>query len=77
MYPSDGGAWACFRKLSGKEIFTTAAYRYDEEVLFTVNYRNDVTTACYVGYGGVKYAVTCIDTFEGYKQDITLYCKRQ
>ena len=73
--PEFCGAGACFRKLSGKEIFTAAAY--DEEVLFTVNYRNDVTTACYVGYGGVKYAVTCIDTFEECKQDIALYCKRQ
>lgn len=26
---------------------------------------------------GVKYSITRIDTFEGYKQDITLYCKRQ
>ncbi len=64
-------------KLSGKEIFAAAvAYGYDEEVLLTVNYRNDVTMVCYVGYGGVRYAVTCIDTFEGHKQDITLYCKR-
>ena len=65
------------RRLSGKEIFAAATYRYDEEVLFTVNYRNDVTTACYVKYGGVRCAVTCIDTFEECKQDITLYCKRK
>ena len=68
--------WAYFRQLSGKEIFAAAAYRYDEEVLFTINYRAGLTTACYVEYGGVKYSVTRIDTFEGYKQDITLYCKR-
>ena len=68
--------WAYFRQLSGKEIFA-AAYRYDEEMLFTINYRADLTTACYVVYGGVKYNVNRIDTFEGYKQDITLYCKRQ
>ncbi len=69
--------WAYFRQLSGKEIFAAAAYRYDEEVLFTINYRASLTTACYVEYGGVKYNVNRIDTFEGYKQDITLYCKRQ
>ena len=68
--------WAYFRQLSGKEIFAAAAYRYDEEVLFTINYRAGLTTACYVEYNGVKYSVTRIDTFEGYKQDITLYCKR-
>ena len=33
-------------------------------------------TACYVEYNGVKYSVTRSDTFEGYWQDITLYCKR-
>ena len=69
--------WAYFRQLSGKEILAAAAYRYDEEVLFTINYRAGLTTACYVEYNGVKYSVTRIDTFEGYKQDITLYCKRQ
>ena len=69
--------WAYFRQLSGKEIFAAAAYRYDEEVLFTINYRAGLTTACYVEYNGVMYSVTRIDTFEGYKQDITLYCKRQ
>ena len=69
--------WAYFRQISGKEIFAAAAYRYDEEVLFAINYRAYLTTACYVEYNGVKYGVTRIDTFEGYKQDITLYCKRQ
>lgn len=58
-------------------LIAAAAYRYDEEVLFTINYRNDLTTACFVEYGGVNYNVTRIDTFEGYKQDITLYCKRK
>ncbi len=69
--------WAYFRQLSGKEIFAAAAYRYDEEVLFTINYRTGLTTACFVEYGGVRYDVTRIDTFEGYKQDNTLYCKRK
>ena len=69
--------WAYFRQLSGKEIFAAQVYRYDEEVLFTVNYRTGLTTACFVEYGGVRYDVTRIDTFEGYKQDITLYCKRK
>ena len=44
---------------------------------YIINYRAGLTTACYVEYNGVKYSVTRIDTFEGYKQDITLFCKRQ
>lgn len=46
-------------------------------MLFTINYRDDVTTVCSVEYKGVKYNVSRIDTFEGYRQDITLYCKRK
>ena len=69
--------WAYYRQLSGKEIFAAAAYRYDEVVLFTSGYRDDLTTACYVEYGGIKYDVTRIDNFEGYKADVTLYCKRR
>lgn len=69
--------WAYFRQLSGKEIFAAASYRYDEEVLFIINYRNDITTTCYVEYNGEQYNVNRIDTFEGYKQDIMLYCKRK
>ena len=75
--PLDLNVWAYSRQLSGKEFFAAVAYRYDEEVLFTINYRAGLTTACYVEYNGVKYSVTRIDPFEGYKQDITLYCKRQ
>ena len=40
-------------------------------------FESGLTTANHVEYNGVKYGVTRIDTFEGYKQDITLYCKRQ
>ena len=68
--------WAHFRQPSGKEIFA-AAYRHDEEVLFTINYRGEITTTCFVEYGGVQYDVARIDAFEGYKQGITLYCKKK
>ena len=67
--------WTYFRQLSGKEIFAAAAYRYVEEVLFTTNYQAGLTMACYVEYNVVKYSITRIDTFEGYKQDSTLRCK--
>lgn len=46
-------------------------------MLFTINYRTDLTTACVVRYRGVLYDITCIDTFEGYKEDLTLYCSRR
>lgn len=69
--------WAYFRQLSGKEVFAAATTNYKEEVLFQVNYRTDLTTAHVVRYRGVLYDITRIDTFEGYKRDLTLYCSRR
>lgn len=69
--------WAYFRQLSGKEVFAAATTNYKEEVQFTINYRADLTTAHVVRYNGVLYDITRIDTFEGYKEDLTLYCSRR
>ena len=69
--------WAYFRQLSGKEVFAAATTNYKEEVLFTINYRTDLTTAHVVRYKGILYDITRIDTFEGYKEDLTLYCSRR
>lgn len=71
---SMGTVWAYFRHLSGKEVFAAATVNYKEEVLFQVNYRTDLTTANMVRYNGTLYNITRIDTFEGYKEDLTLYC---
>jgi SPP1 family predicted phage head-tail adaptor len=67
--------WAYFRHLSGKEIYANATTIATEQVLFTINYRQDVTTAHVVRYKGILYDITRIDTFEGYKGDITLYAR--
>ena len=67
--------WAYFRQLSGKERFAAATVISEEEVLFTINYRADITTAHVIQYKGKLYDITRVDTFEGYKEDITLYCK--
>lgn len=48
-----------------------------EEVLFVINYRTNITTAHIVRFRGVDYDITRVDTFEGYKQDLTLYAKRK
>jgi hypothetical protein len=46
-----------------------------EEVLFIINWRDDVTTANLVRYRGVLYDITRVDCFEGYRGEITLYSK--
>ena len=68
--------WAYFRQLSGNEIYrvTTQA---TEEVMFVINYRTDITTENVILYKGVKYNIVRVDVFEGYKSDLTLYCKKQ
>jgi len=67
--------WTYFRQLSGNEIYRGGATVTTEQVLFTVNYRPDITTAHVIRYKGVLYDITRVDVFEGYRGDITLYCK--
>lgn len=69
--------WAYFRHLSGKEVFAAATVNYKEDVLFQIGYRTDITQAHMIRYNGVDYEITRIDTFEGYKTDLTVYCKRK
>lgn len=70
-------AWAYFRHLSGNEVFAAATINYKEEVLFQINYRTDITTAHVIRYNSVLYDITRIDTFEGRKEDLKLYCARR
>ncbi len=68
--------WAYFRQLSGDEIYrvTTQAA---EEVMFRINYRSDITTSHVIKYKDTLYNITRVDVYEGYKKDLTLYCKKQ
>lgn len=74
-----GTLWAYVRQLSGKELFEASSFHAEEEILFTVNWRADLTMAnCldfFIEYRGVWYDVTRVDTYEGYKSDIRLYAK--
>lgn len=44
---------------------------------FCHNYRKDITTAHIVHFHGVDYAITRVDTFDGFKNDFTLYAKKK
>ena len=46
-----------------------------EQVLFTVNYRPDITIVHVIRYKGLLYDITRVDTFEGYKADLSLYAR--
>lgn len=69
--------WAYFRQLSGKEYYAANAEQVQEEVMFQINWRDDVNTSYCVRFGGVLYDITRVDVFEWYRADLTLYCKRR
>ena len=68
--------WAYFRQLSGDEIYRVTT-QVNEEIMFRINYRADITTTHVIRYKGILYNITRVDVYEGYKSDLTLYCKRQ
>ena len=69
--------WAYFRHLSGKEYYAANAEQVQEEVLFQINWRAGLSTAHVIRFNGVLWDITRVDTFEGYKGDLKLYCKRR
>lgn len=68
--------WAYFRQLSGNEIYRVTTQTM-EEVMFIINHRTDITTENVIRYKGILYNIVRVDVFEGYKGDLTIYCKRQ
>ena len=42
-----------------------------------LRHEGTLDTSCCVRYNGAQYDITRIDVFEGYKKDLTLYCKRR
>ena len=69
-----GRLWAYFRHLSGQEIHASGATFAKEQVLFVINWREDVTSREVVRYGGRLYDISRVDCFEGYKAELSLYC---
>lgn len=68
--------WAYFRQLSGDEIYRVTT-QTEETVMFRINYRSDITTSHVIKYKDTLYNITRVDVYEGYKRDLTLYCKKQ
>ena len=68
--------WAYFRQLSGNEIYRVTT-QTEETVMFRINYRDDISTDNIIKYKDTLYNITRVDVYEGYKRDLTLYCKRE
>jgi len=74
---SSGRLWAYVRQLSACEVWAAKAVQQTEEMLFVLNWRGDIDADCFVGYRGIFYNVTRVDTFEGYKEeDLKVYGAR-
>jgi len=69
--------WAYVRQLSAKEYYAAKTTNVDEEMIFQVNWRTDLTTPLgyFIRYGNVWYNIQRIDTFENYKSDLKIYAK--
>ncbi|MCL2105790.1 MAG: phage head closure protein [Oscillospiraceae bacterium] len=77
LVPIAPPVWAYFRHLSGKEIYAAMTVQAVEEVQFVINWRRDITTRHVVRYGEVLYDITRVDTFEGYRGNLSLYARRR
>lgn len=72
-----GKLWAYVRQLSATEYFAAAQVQNREEMLFTVNWRPDITPLNYISYKGTWYNIKRVDTFEGYKENLHLYATEE
>lgn len=65
--------WAYYRQASGNEIYLAAQAQAKVEVVFEINWRDNIDTTMKVRYKGQDYNITRIDYFEGGKNDLKIY----
>ena len=72
-----GTLWAYVRQTSGTEVFYSSGEYSNESMVFTIAWRNDIIVETdFIMYKGVFYNIKRVDTFEGYKDTITLTCDK-
>ena len=72
-----GRLWAYVRQTSEMEVRNTAGEYSMESIVVTFAWRTGLDSALlYVEYNGVFYDVKRVDTYEGYKDTITLTCDK-
>lgn len=72
-----GKLWAYVRQTSGTEVFYSSGEYSNESMIFTIGWREDIITLeDFVEHKGVFYNIRRVDTYEGYKDAITLTCDR-
>ncbi len=64
--------WAYYRQASGNEIYLAAQVQAKVEVVFEINWRDNIDTTMTIRYKGNDYNITRIDDFEGGKNDLKI-----
>ena len=76
----DGKQWAYFRALGGSLYWAAAATQVKADVMVVVAWSDWLAAMrwlekVYVRYAGRLYQATRVDTYEGYKRDLTIYAQ--
>ena len=71
--PGGENIWAYVRHTSGREYYAAKQVQAEEEMLFEINWRDDITPKNWIVYKGKEYDITRIDDFEGYKDTLRIY----
>lgn len=71
--PGGENIWAYVRHTSGREYYAAKQVQAEEEMLFEINWRDDITPKNWIVYKGKDFDITRIDTFEEYKDSLRIY----
>lgn len=76
----DGATWGYFRALGGSLYWAAAATQVKADIMAVVAYSDWLAAMrwlekVYVRYAGRLYQATRVDTYEGYKRDLTIYAQ--
>lgn len=75
--PGGENIWAYVRHASGSEYYGAAGVQQKVEMIFEINWRDDIEPNMEIEYKGERYNITRIDTFEDYKDTIRIYAYKQ
>lgn len=80
MDTADGKQWAYFRALGGSLYYAAQATQVKADVMAVVAWSDWLAAMrwiekVYIRYGGRLYQATRVDTYEGYKRDLTVYAQ--
>ena len=68
-----GTLWAYVRQASGTEVYLSSGEYTQESMNFVIGWRPDIITLNdFVEYKGIFYDIKRVDTYEGYKDNITI-----